>query len=149
MSLLIGILNASGKIEGIEVQNSKVLMKINSPTKKLEKFIAKYTVQDFGVSLTTFNPESGKFLESIQVVMTNKIFRQSTNVVLPQLTLEVNKGNISRPGIEYNINLKIGSIVYKYYEDLFVRLKAITALKFDESMQTAARDRFEELSKST
>ena len=65
MSLLIGILNASGKIEGIEVQNSKVLMKINSPTKKLEKFIAKYTVQDFGVNLTTFNPENGKFLESI------------------------------------------------------------------------------------
>jgi hypothetical protein len=52
--------------------------------------------------------------------------------VLPQLTLEVSKGNNSRPDIEYNINLKIGSIVYKYYEDLLVRLKAITALKFDE-----------------
>ena len=53
------------------------------------------------------------------------------------------------PGIEYKINLKIGSVVYKYYEDLLVRLKAITSIKVDESIQTAALDRLEELSKST
>ena len=32
------------------------------------------TVENFGVNLTTFNPENGLFLESIEIVAKNKMF---------------------------------------------------------------------------
>lgn len=45
--------------------------------------------------------------------------------------------------------VQIGSIVFKYNEDLTIRLMAISRLKVDEKITSAARDRLEDLREQT
>ena len=65
------------------------------------------------------------------------------------MQLKVDRGLGSKTEVDFNVNLQLGSIVYKYYEELVIRMKAITSVKIDENIQTAAFDNYEELSKAT
>jgi hypothetical protein len=37
-------------------------------------------------------------------------------------------------GIEFDINLQVGSIIYKHYEDLIIRARAISNVKIDQEI---------------
>jgi hypothetical protein len=50
---------------------------------------------------------------------------------------------------EFDVNLKLGALVYKYYQELVVRAKAISAVSVDETMQNQAFDRLEILKDTT
>ena len=52
-------------------------------------------------------------------------------------------------GIEYDLNIRIESIIYKHYEDLIIRARAISNVKIDEEMQVAALGRLEDLREAT
>jgi hypothetical protein len=65
--------------------------------------------------------------------------------------LEVRKGdtNLLKDSIEYDINLQVSSVIYKHYEDLIIRARAISNIKIDQEIQTAAMGTFEDLREST
>jgi hypothetical protein len=52
-------------------------------------------------------------------------------------------------GIEYDFSMRIESVIYKHYEDLIIRARAISNVKIDEEMQQAAMGRLEDLKEST
>ena len=56
------------------------------------------------------------------------------------MTLKKNDPATALNDIEYEINLLIGQIVFKYNEDLIIRAKAIARLKVDLSIQNEAID---------
>ena len=56
------------------MQNSNLVINVSSPKLNMTKFQSTMTVENFGVNLTTFNPENGLFLESIEIVAKNKMF---------------------------------------------------------------------------
>jgi hypothetical protein len=43
----------------------------------------------------------------------------------------------------------VGSIVYKYYEDLLIRAKGISNVQVDQEIQSAAMDTLEDLKETT
>ena len=47
--------------------------------------------------------------------------------------MEVKKGDpaLLQDGIEFDINLQVSSVVYKHYEDLIIRARAISNVKID------------------
>jgi|LakMenEpi03Aug12_release.lakeMendotaPanAssembly.Ray.scaffolds.fasta_scaffold6328281_1 hypothetical protein len=65
--------------------------------------------------------------------------------------MEVRKGdtNLLKDSIEYDINLQVSSVIYKHYEDLIIRARAISNIKIDQEIQTAAMGTFEDLREST
>ena len=65
--------------------------------------------------------------------------------------MEVKKGDsgLLQDGIEFDISLQVSSVVYKHYEDLIIRARAISNVKIDQEIQTAAMGRFEDLRETT
>jgi hypothetical protein len=41
---------------------------------------------------------------------------------------------LEKDGIEFDIKLQVDSIVYKHYEDLIIRAKAISNVKIDDEI---------------
>ena len=60
-----------------------------------------------------------------------------------------NDPNLADQGIEYDVALQIGSIVFKYYENLITRSKAIFQVKIDKEISASALDRFDDIKEST
>lgn len=56
---------------------------------------------------------------------------------------------MEKDGIEFDIKLQVDSIVYKHYEDLIIRAKAISNVKIDDEIQSAALGTFEDLRETT
>lgn len=52
-------------------------------------------------------------------------------------------------GIEYDVALQIGSVVFKYFEDLLVRGRAIFQVKVDKGISASAASSFDDLKEST
>jgi hypothetical protein len=50
--------------------------------------------------------------------------------------MEVRKGdtNLLKDSIEYDINLQVSSVIYKHYEDLIIRARAISNIKIDQEI---------------
>ena len=92
-------------------------------------------------------------IDSVPVVQTNKNYRRVVNPssVLPQLKLIIikNDTSLAHHNIELDLSLMVGSIVFKYNEDLIIRSKAIARLKVDSSLQAEALDQLEELRENT
>ena len=60
-----------------------------------------------------------------------------------------NDARLAQKDIEYDIGLTIGSILFKYKEDLVIRVKAMTRLKVDKKLKESAYDKMEDLKETT
>ena len=95
---------------------------------------------EWGLNLITLNRRTHMIEECISVIQTNKNLRSSEQEPQWDMTLKKNDPATALNDIEYEINLLIGQIVFKYNEDLIIRAKAIARLKVDLSIQNEAID---------
>ena len=115
-------------------------------------------IREWGVNLITVNRKTGKFEECEAVIQTNTTQGvsninddDSASQIIPQLDLKVTKNDpkLQVKDIEFDIGLTIGSILFKYKEDLVIRVKAITRLKVDKKLKESAYDKMEDLKETT
>lgn len=132
------------------MHNKGATIELKAPNLKMDQFHCEINFQETGVELVTIDRSTGKYTEYTQAISQNKqsVEGQSER---PQLTMEVRKGdtNLLKDSIEYDINLQVSSVIYKHYEDLIIRARAISNIKIDQEIQTAAMGTFEDLREST
>lgn len=113
----------------------------------------KQRIEEWGISLITINRKTTLIEDCTQVIMTNKaqLSKQDQSELQPQWDLEVTKNDpkLADLGIEYDVTLQIGSIVFKYFEDLIIRGKSIFKVKVDKEMSETAYSSFDDLKMTT
>ena len=50
-----------------------------------------------------------------------------------------------KEGIEFNVALQIGTVIFKFNEDLLIRAKVISQLQVDQEMRVSAFEKLEQL----
>ena len=150
LSILLAKINSS-KLDGIQMYNKGATIYLNGPTLNLDEFELEIAFQESGVNLVTIDRASGQYQDCTSAIQQNKAFSNEFEKSRPQCTIEVKKGTkeLLGAGIEYDLNVRIESIIYKHYEDLIIRARAISNVKIDEEMQVAALGRLEDLREAT
>ena len=108
LSLTLGKLSASNKIDGIQIYNRSVDICTRSPTLNISQtFVTQAKIDEWGVSLITLNRRTNQIEESVEVIQTNKSERNEDNSKVAQwdMTLVKNDTAASQDDIEFDLAL--------------------------------------------
>lgn len=134
------------KLEGIQMYNKGAMVELKSPNMLFDQYTFELTFQESGVNLVTLDKNTGIFTECTTAISQNKASADAESL-RPQLLVEIRKGqpDLLPLGVEFDISIHLGSIIYKYEEDLMIRAKAISNVQLDQEIQSAALDTLEDL----
>lgn len=109
LSLTLGKLSTSNKIEGIQIYNKAVSIVMKSPTLNIGKqFVTQTKIVEWGLNLVTVNRKSNMLEECISVIQTNKHLQPVDSSQIPpqwDMTLKKHDTTTGLSDLELDLNL--------------------------------------------